>query len=540
MKDVEKIKNRTFKNRNILVIVFEIVIILLGIIGITYATSKVLNNNTKTIITAGKYNLDYVGENNITFSALEPMSSDKVNINTKDNVLRLEFSLRGTSTNKDDKLIYDVMLEDMKIDNSLLTEYTKWNLYKNGKLLSSGNLSPLFDGNVLGDTMHLTTIQEDLPKYNEKYDKYVLIFWIDESCNELGKCELVDQSNIINSKMSMKVSVALYGGKKKKYNRIPNYDTSYANKPILSSKMIPVIYKSGLWITVDKNNSDKNNLWYDYNNQKWANAVIVKNNENKYQNANVVVDNNDILAHYVWIPRFRYKLWNVEEKVQDSYNAFDNGIDIIFENKLNSTNKQDTYKNSEYITHPAFLNNLTGFWISKYEISKQDDNYYSIPSKEGYYNDTIDNLQKITNNLAIDYLLGDEIESHMVNNLEWGAVLYLSHSKYGVCVSDGCIKIENNKTNISGNNKQDTTTRNVYGVYDMSGGLSEYVLGNYKIGSATNEVILSNGDTWYQGHSLISDRDYLIRGGKDKELFYFGDIGMGIGEIGTRSVLTKK
>ena len=54
------------------------------------------------------------------------------------------------------------MMNEMKVDCTLLNEYTKWNLYKNGKLISSGNLSPEFDGNVLGDTMRLTNIQEDL------------------------------------------------------------------------------------------------------------------------------------------------------------------------------------------------------------------------------------------------------------------------------------------------------------------------------------------------------------------------------------------
>ena len=128
----------------------------------------------------------------------------------------------------------------------------------------------------------------------------------------------------------------------------------------------------------------------------------------------------------------------------------------------------------------------------------------------------------------------------MVNNLEWGATLYLSHSKYGVCNGDGCDSIGMNNSYTSGVNKQDTTTRNVYGVYDMAGGASEYVLGNYTVGSATSEVILNDGDTWYQGHGIISSRDYLVRGGLEKGLFYFGEIGMGAAEYSTRNVLINK
>ena len=210
-------EDKSFKNKNILVIVFEILVIVLGVGGITFATSKLLNDRASTNIVAGEYNVDYIGDKELSFSEIEPMEDKLVNIDTRDNVIRLEFSLRGVSTNKKDGLIYDVMMNEMKVDCTLLNEYTKWNLYKNGKLISSGNLSPEFDGNVLGDTMRLTNIQEDLPKYNEEYDKYVLIFWISESCDDLLTCEKIDQSSIANSKMSMKVFIALYGGAKKKF-----------------------------------------------------------------------------------------------------------------------------------------------------------------------------------------------------------------------------------------------------------------------------------------------------------------------------------
>ena len=529
-------QDKSFKNKNILVIVFEILVIVLGVGGITFATSKLLNDRTSTNIVAGEYNLDYVGDKELSFSEIEPMDDKLVNIDTRDNVIRLEFSLRGVSSNKKDDLIYDVMMNEMNVDCTLLNEYTKWNLYKNGKLISNGSLSPEFDGNVLGDTMRLTNIQEDLPKYNEEYDKYVLIFWISESCDDLLTCEKIDQSSIANSKMSMKVFIALYGGAKKKFERVPNYDKSCANKPVLYDNMIPVNYKDGQWYVADEDNSDKNNSWYDYSSQKWANAVVVNNNI--YKSAGMMIDKNDILAYYVWIPRYRYKLWNVESEVNDTYKAYDEGIDIIFENGTNKTSQVE-YKNDIYITHPAFNDDMTGFWISKYELIKNGDIYMSVPSKESYRNDTLDNYKDIVSNLSSSYKLGNKATSQVVNNLEWGATLYLSHSKYGVCSGDGCSSIGINDTYTAGENKQDTTTRNVYGVYDMAGGATEYVVGNYTIGSATNEVILDNGDTWYQGHGMISDRDYILRGGKDNALFYFGDIGMGVSELGVRSVIKK-
>lgn len=525
------------KNRNALVIIFEILVIAIGIGGITYATSKIINDKTTTILTAGEYNIDYIGDKEVISKNLEPMDNRKVNIDTKDNVIRLEFKLKGVSSNKRDDLIYDIMLSEMNIDCSLLNKYTKWNLYKNGSLISEGSLDPAFDGNVLTDSLRLTNIQEDLPKPNDKYDEYVLLFWISESCDDILTCNLIDQSNIANSKMSMKVFVALYGGSKKKFSRTPNYDTSCANKPQLYNNMVPVTYKNGSWVVADKNNSTKEFMWYDYANSMWANAVVVKNN--KYQVSGTKIADDDILAYYVWVPRYRYKLWNAQDSITDSYKAYDEGIDIIFENGLNSISN-DEKQNDTYLTHPAFANNLTGFWINKYELSKSGDNYLSIPSVSSYANDTLENYQNIANNLKDNYKLGNKVSSHIVSNLEWGATLYLSHSKYGVCINNGCSSIDTNKTLISGNNKQDTTTRNVYGVYDMAGASPEYVVGNEKIGTATNEVILENGDTWYEGHSITSIRDYLIRGGQNNSLFYYGDIGMGSTNISTRTTLVSK
>lgn len=525
------------KSKNMLVIIFELIIIALGIIGITFATAKLLNDRTATLITASEYNLDYVGDSYITIDNMEPIADELVNYNTNDKVMRLSFSVRGVKSNNDDKLIYDVMLNEMDIDCALLNKYTKWNLYKNGKLISNGSLDPLFDGDVLSDSMRLTNVQENLPRYDKDYDNYVLIFWISESCNDIETCEVVDQSNILNSKMSMKVFIALYSGAKKRYERIPNYDGTCANKPELYDNMIPVKYNDGQWVVADETNSNYNNLWYSYSDQKWANAIVV-NDSNKYKNIGMAIDDDDVLGHFVWIPRFRYKLWNASEEIMDSYQAYDNGISIVFENGLNSVN--DDKQNDKYLTHPAFGSNLRGFWISKYEISNNNDIYKFVSGVESYRNDTLENYQMIGKAINENYQLGNKSESHMVNNLEWGATLYLSHSEYGVCIGDGCSKIGVNNTYISGNNKQDTTTRNVYGVYDMAGASGEYVLGISELGTATSEVKLLDNNTWYNGMGRISYRDYLIRGGLDKELFYFGDIGMDTTQNATRVSLISK
>jgi len=95
-----------------------------------------------------------------------------------------------------------------------------------------------------------------------------------------------------------------------------------------------------------------------------------------------------------------------------------------------------------------------------------------------------------------------------------------------------------NETYISENNKQDTTTGNVYGVYDMSGASAEYVVGNTGLGSAMEEVRINEITTWYNGSYLNANKDYTLRGGVEKGLFSISDIGMF--NISTRSVLVNK
>ena len=530
-------EDSSFNSRNLLVLLFEILIIVIAIGGLTFATSKMLGSST--IVKFGEHNVDYVGDTEIVVSDLEPISDSLVGYDTKEGVIRLEFSLRGVYEDREEDLIYDIMVNDINIDCSLLNEYTKWNLYKNGELLSMGNFSPKFDGNVLTDNFRLTEIQQDLPKYNEAYDKYVLIIWISESCEDLSTCEFVSQNEVVNSIIEMNVFVALLGGEKVSYERVPNNDATCVNKPDLYDGMIPVYYEDGEWRIADKTNSDVSKLWYNYGGSRWANAVFV--NTDKYNNSisGTIVNQEDILGYYVWIPRFKYKLWNDGKTINDSYGAYQNGIDIVFESGIHSsgnvTCNNENCVGDGYLTHPAFLDNLRGFWISKYEIS--NDSKF-IPNVSSLANESLDNYKKIIGNLTNIYGLSDIALSHVVTDLEWGATLYLSHSKYGVCTNGKCLEIGNNKSTISEANKQDTTTRNVYGVYDMSGGAGEYVVGINGIGSAFNEVRVSDNEVWYNSGYMNSSKEYTIRGGADSGLFSISDIGMF--DVSTRGTLIKK
>ena len=57
-----------FKGRNLLVLLFEIILVVVAIGGLTFATSKLMGSST--IITFGEYNVDYVGKTEVEVSNL--------------------------------------------------------------------------------------------------------------------------------------------------------------------------------------------------------------------------------------------------------------------------------------------------------------------------------------------------------------------------------------------------------------------------------------------------------------------------------------
>jgi len=129
----------------------------------------------------------------------------------------------------------------------------------------------------------------------------------------------------------------------------------------------------------------------------------------------------------------------------------------------------------------------------------------------------IDNTQ-VSNNIYGLTIDREKADSHMLTNMEWGAVAYLTHSKYGRCNENSCTEIGINSHNgaktgcgpqSSGSTSSGSTcnaytstlgltastTGNIYGVYDMSGGKSEYVMGNMSSAAGSYEYYASSGGT---------------------------------------------
>ena len=340
----------------------------------------------------------------------------------------------------------------------------------------------------------------------------------------------------------------------------PNLDTSGANEPLLSENMIPVYYdeSSSSWKKADNTNSNKNYKWYDYDNKMWANAVTVtETNRNTYLNAKAgtEVSMDDINTMWVWIPRYTYTYLNtntpeeIKIKFEEGTNSSGTisctdtvtGTSSISETCTDSTNGSLIAGTSTY-THPAFWwdkndNNtresgeeLTGIWVGKFEVSSNITctatnesaigsgcNLQTIRPKIkpnttswraapiGTFFNGIYNMRESEN----QYGFKTTDETHMMKNIEWGAVTYLSHSKYGTCTDGTCTEVALNeyrsyKTGCGSGStsssytcdeynttlgKTASTTGNIYGIYDMSGGADEYLMGD----EISNNGIMMSG-----------------------------------------------
>ena len=207
-----------FKNKSVKVILFEIFLIVLGIVGLTLGINYITNVNIKTSSLA----IDDMHAS-VSTGNLSPVADSSINIDTTSNVLRITFEVKGASTNTKNNIIYDVAL-NLIADCPLKNENVKWNLYKNNSLLTTGNISPTFDKDILEDKLILTDTQEDLPSYSGTSDKYVFILWLSETCTEedITKCDLssVLSGETGNNTVSGNIDIRLNTGKKKPHTRV--------------------------------------------------------------------------------------------------------------------------------------------------------------------------------------------------------------------------------------------------------------------------------------------------------------------------------
>ena len=248
------------------------------------------------------------------------------------------------------------------------------------------------------------------------------------------------------------------------------------NTPKLGTGMTPIKWNGSSWV----NTTGSDPEWYDYTAKKWANAKTSDG------------------SMWVWIPRYAYS-------ITSGYHSSTAGnIDVEFmkgltnETSTGRTRFDNASGQGNWNIHPAFNygSTVSGIWVAKFEASNSGGKIKVEPGVSSWRSITVNDIY--TNCLNYNKTLN----SHMMKNDEWGAVAYLSKSKYG---KNAEVTINSNSSYYTGggsgnayvSNIGQSTTGTVHGVYDMSGGAWEYVAayvnnGNSSLTSYGSSLV--NGD----------------------------------------------
>ena len=222
-----------------------------------------------------------------------------------------------------------------------------------------------------------------------------------------------------------------------------------------------------------------------------------------------------INSMWVWIPRFTAKTPTTNDQKID--------VEIIEPDK----DAHDAFNFSSQ--------SLEGFWVGKFENSANvsyantdlninvNSNLLIKPNINSFNNKKIsymfDEINKISTHTDIYGFDGSNhtlLDTHLVKNNEWAAVSYLTQSKYGLCREDVYKELASNDTYITGGsdyktNVNQSSTHNIYGVYDLSGGTIEFVMGNYNSTLNSSDGFTSLPDSIYFNAYTTSD-NYLTNG----------------------------
>ena len=267
--------------------------------------------------------------------------------------------------------------------------------------------------------------------------------------------------------------------------------------PELKDNLVPVVINNDG--TVKK--ADLYSEWYNYTNKTWANAVLLNSNDT-YSEGDII-EESDIKAYYVWIPRYKYQIFY--DGVNDTSKQL---INITFESK--DTIKSISTTKNEWLTHPAFTfgdDELNGIWVGKFELTGDTTNPTIKPNITSLRNQNVSTLFATTQKLSAN--------TAMLKNIEWGAIAYLTTSIYGQGLTEvrinnsstfttGCAaSVENDSAYNGCENAYNTsigylasTTGNISGIYDMSGGAWENVMGVME-DSLESNIPSSGRDTTY-------------------------------------------
>ncbi len=525
------------------------------IILVSYAYYKIKLEGQKThFVSTDVISFTYKeSEDKISITNMEPKSDTE---GIKENYF--EFNVASNLV-KDISINYEISILKTSTTNSFEENDVK-------AYLTDGNDNALINPILISNLGNSKKIANAKVIYNNSFmynnsneiqtHTYRLRVWLK---SDINMSKYTVKQEIDDSKTNISLTGCTFKFKVNVSTVEQNLDTSGANKPVLASNMIPVYYDeaNSVWKKADKNNSQKDYRWYSYSSTgeykgMWANAVTVKEaNRQTYLNATpgTIIPMDDITTMWVWIPRFN-------AVIPSNYNggtkAKPNAIDVTFVKQNETAIDAFTFGTKE----------LSGFWYGKFETSHTTLASSTTANNLGCTNETCSNANGIIikpnvtnlryNNVSNFFFasrsmeqsgnsfgfVSSEVDTHMSKNNEWGAVAYLTQSIYGRCTSSTTcteVGINNNVNKQTGygapagsntsvatgtynmtSGKDASTTKTIYGIYDMSGGANEYVMGVYNktIGSSgfnslPDEKYYNNYTvTSYSGHALTETQEW--------------------------------
>ncbi len=461
------------KKKKLLIPVIASLVTVLILSGVSYAyySAKIKENNkTETILKSNELNLIFTGTNEINANNMIPGDSATKTFtveNTSNRAVDYNIYMENITNEFNEDLVYT--LEDTT--GSVIGETPLPVTNKNKSYLKAG-----------------ISIEANTKK---TYTLTITFKNTDEPQNDYQGKTFKATLGIDTKRINKEYKEALLNG----------------TDPVLSDNLVPVTLADDGTVT----KADTYSEWYSYENKKWANAVILADSSKTYNNGDIIPEDN-IESYFVWIPKYSYQIFNLGdtdgyiEGKPESSNAKE--IQIRFGTTNTSDNNDNecttpmtsgtsgNCKVGDYMTSPAFIAfDTNGLWVGKFETTGNTTDITVKPNNTSLRNQTVKTM------FEVSYNYKRENDSHMMKNTEWGAVAYLSHSKYGINKE---VNINNNSDFITGYSATDTTdqtdfpgvsgttsdvtlpynsktgykastTGNITGVYDMSGGSWEYM-----------------------------------------------------------------
>ena len=532
-----------YKRKINTILLLLILILFITIISFSFAafTTRIVNSETSSTLITGS------GVMQITFEGGEHLNAPDI-IPSNDPFVTKTFTLTGVNSTEEIMNYHLILKMETNTfrDSALAYTLSSNNVNNNGKTVPSktditgikSGTREIFLGNGYFEG---TNIEDKVHSYTLK-----LYFPLIENFDHT-----VDQNKEFSAKIEIKEG-EVYPG----YNQEKG-----VNHPVLFTGMTPIKWDENNYeIETTETDSD----WYDYDEKRWANAKSADG------------------SYWVWIPRYAYKIESCyHTSGEDCFNLTGKeagDIDVKFlKGTTNITEDDILIKSTGYVAgvndtsmhhflHPAFQFNgeELGFWVAKFEATAAEG-VYNISGSCTSADDVTTKTLKILPNAvswrcinmkkAFDVCYGMrnkavygwsslEVDTHIMNNLEWGAIAYLSASQYStsdeVWINPNFQKITGCAgTRVNHNPSSDicnqyhtdlgqkaSTTHNIYGIYDMSGGAWEKVMANYN-------NLLNNTGFGYNAFMEINNKykttyktleDNLLMGhGMDYDLSVYGD-----------------